>query len=292
MCVYRSRSNFSFSLIIFMIFVSLLNSFVSVSTEDRNILYIYHGNGYIVTRNGSILVCNGESVDEAVVVVKLEAVDQGLAKVVVEINGIKNQVVDYISRVILRCSGEDIYSLLRNCKPPSGAVSSIPLGSFSLSLTFSVNISNNYAWLDKEFIGFFPLYVFPDVRYENATNIRAVYLDDELKLYTLHGKPMIARWNISNIIFRSIEFYNKYIRMSLIHHYPVYLTVLLPIGNNTYLLLSLTPDSSMYSRILAVNDYPEGVTYIDYTVLGLMITIGGVIAVAIYFGVKSLRKRR
>jgi len=303
--MYNSKIKNSFFVFASLLLISvntilLLNSPTSVLANS--VLFIYHGRAYIVTREESMLLYNGESVVDAVVVVKLEAVNQELAEVVVEINGTRVLLFEYSPETgaagrIIRCSGEEIISLINNCRSSTGMVTQVPQGPFSLSLVFTVNTSNNYAWLGGKFVGFFPLYVFPDVRYENASNVRAVYLDDELRLKTVYGKPAIARIhyhgeNGTVITFKSINFHNKYVDMLLVHHYPVHLHVLLPIGNNTYLLALLEPDQSMYDRILAVNDYPEAVSYINYAAIGSAIAVGGAIAAVVYFGVKSLRKRR
>ncbi|MEM3999014.1 MAG: hypothetical protein QXM62_06520, partial [Ignisphaera sp.] len=63
-------------------------------------------------------------------------------------------------------------------------------------------------------------------------------------------------------------------------------------GGDRYITVYLSPAGEMLERLIAVNDYPESVSYIDYTRLGIIITVFAAIAIGIFMLVRRITKKR
>jgi hypothetical protein len=250
-------------------------------------IYVYKGDILFMKRNGSVFISDGFYILSASVVVNISNIKRGLINLSVSINGPL-----YYDPALANCSGSSFNVLLETCD--SSPLARLVNESYRLTLTYSVNVSNNYAWLGNRFVGFFPLYVVPDIGYDNATRFKYVYLGEELTLLTVHGKPAPVRvkkpYGSSSIELHCIVYNNTYVDLCLLHHYPLYVWGFLPIGDNRFALVYLEVDDSMVGVLASVNDYPASVEYVDYVRVGLLVSVVALIIVGVYGVVRRFRR--
>jgi len=174
-------------------------------------------------------------------------------------------------------------------------------GRYSFTLTFIIHISSNYAWLNGEFIGFFPFYIFPTIGYKNATRIiRHLYMGNRLELHTIgEGEAFIKKTHLelgngSEIVIPTLWIYNDYCSIEFVYHYPICVKCLLPLDNNTYVYFDLRIDDDYIPIILKINDYPvkDVYTYVDYPRLIMVLVILGGIVVGIMLLMRYIRGGR
>ncbi|MEM4741525.1 MAG: hypothetical protein QW370_04970 [Ignisphaera sp.] len=275
---------FSYLCFSFALFEPVLNAF-----SDCDVLYMLRGNIYFVVRNGSVYMRNGLYIPNATVTVKMCGKVDSRYRILVEIRGPLYYNSDY-----LNCTGSSprIY-----CNVALKLINVRLLNySYTLALVYDVDPSNNYAWLNGSFIGFFPFYVVPDISYGNATKYKFVYLGKELEIDTVQGKPvpdvMPVEYGGRTVRLKSVRYYNDFIELNILHHYPVLVDGALPIGGDRYITVYLSPAGEMLERLIAVNDYPESVSYIDYARLGIIITVFAAIAIGIFMLVRRIIKKR
>lgn len=253
-----------------------------------HVYYAYQGSVDFIIYNNSIFIHTGKYIPNARVIIGISRAKGNTIYVSVHITG----ALEY-DPSLANCSGIDINSLL---KCTGSAHVRIINSSYHLTLIYRINASNNYAWLDNRFIGFFPLYSIPDIGYRNATKFKYVYLGKELSLLEMHGKPIpvhVKKFYGNHVLdLHCIDYRNTYIEFCLLHHYPLYVWGLLPIGDNKFILLSLNVDDSMLRILISVNNYPSNVTYTDYVGIVTIIAIMALIFVIGYLALRYYRGRK
>lgn len=172
----------------------------------------------------------------------------------------------------------------------------------SASATFIVDRRFNYAWMvlgggRREFVGFLPLYVVPDISYSNASEHQLLYMGRELGVVKAsNGEPLPAHISLGGRTVYAIMFKNPLVTIYVIHHYPVTVNGYIPVpaggmGTNTtlgYGYCSALKD--FYSSIFKVNNYPSGAVSVSWgKVAVLAAAFGGAAAIAAYAVVRRRR---
>ncbi len=251
------------------------------------IVYSYRGNIFFITHSNLVYSSDGLYILGVKVIISINSMENDLVTILVNISGPL-----YYDPMLANCSSFSLNVLFEACNTSS--LARIINESYKMSLTYMVNASNNYAWLNGHFIGFFPLYVVPDIDYDNATQLKYVYLGEELALITEHDKPVPIRvkrpYKSGFVELRCIAYNNTYVNLCLLHHYPLYVWGLLPIKDNKFALVYLEVDDSMINVLASVNDYPASIEYVDYVRVGLLMSVVALIIVGMYGVVRRLRR--
>ncbi|ADI31676.1 hypothetical protein [Staphylothermus hellenicus] len=275
------------------IIMAVLLSIVAVgsATPQPPSVLTYHGDGFeFAFRRGDVFVGNDTYLSEDVTItISFEPINSTASWIYVDIRA---PAVYYWPHRNFVFRG--IWDVECNESADWRSVRTI-MHNYHLRLKYLVNTTNNYAWLNGEFIGFFPFYIFPTLGYDNVTKYTYVYMGKELHVAMLEGKPGPSRLHVKGASGREYEIvaltlYNKYINIGFVYHWPISVTGFIPIGNNTYLHIdSATIDEDWIPYLKAIDDYPEWVTTIDWSRLILFIAIiGSIIALVIMF----IRRRR
>lgn len=156
----------------------------------------YYGSMYFVERQGDSFNYNGTYFDGTVTIEKIEPLNETAAWVYVDITA---------SEVLYR---PDACSDTVNLTIPAKIV----VRDYRLQLKYLVDTVRNYAWVNGEFIGFFPFYIFPELSYSNASKYTYIYMEEELKLVSEEGKPLPNVIRLpDNTTLPTLNLVNKYI---------------------------------------------------------------------------------
>ncbi len=261
---------------------SVPSGFCTVSQTNP---YMFTGSirFFFLGSNGSLMP-NGSVIFNASVKVSYARINSSFVRVYVSFSGIKY-------------SGE-IYTKYGNWVNVSGGflkeLKNVTKTRVNFTLTYIVNRASNYAWSEKtkSFIGFFPLYVFPDFTSSNLTKEKLVYMDEVLKpteavnLF-VRGLGKITTFELSN---------DKLI-LQFVHNYPIVSISVMPVGvrdhTPVYMKLWLRTDQKWFSCVKAVDDYPKELVSVDYSFLVLFASLVAAGIAGIILAVQRLgRKKR
>ncbi len=186
----------------------------------------------------------------------------------------------------------------------------------TVAISYVVMNKYNYAWEMRSgrFIGFFPLYVVPDVNFSNVHIRKYVYLGKTLFVCGGIVNELTGAWSPipvdikvkdstgRNVELSTIQFYNGLISINVIHHYPVMIwgAFVLPhnrlgeiyMGNYTYVLMTGIVPPSLVDHIKSIDDYPEWVSVITWGWVERIIIVGIGIASCIALGTYLIIRRR
>lgn len=271
-------------IILFMLFFSGIGIIdYSPVSQRPSVLKYYAGDAAFLFKHGDSFVGNGTYLDRVRVVVDYRFVNESFALVYVNISA---------KYLYWDPSYHIVFHSINNVEQSTGGdIIKIIGENYHLYLKFLVNTTNNYAWLNGKFIGFFPLYFFRALGYNNVTKYTYVYLGKELHVDLIQGKPKPANYHLwKNLTLTTLHIYNEYISIHFIYHYPVVIEGILPIGNNTYLYcfhLGITGDWIPYLK--SIDDYPYAVTYINWD---RPVVVVGVFASIIALAIMLIKRRR
>ncbi len=167
----------------------------------------------------------------------------------------------------------------------------------SITVDYVVDVRSNYAWVNGSFAGFFPFYIFPAIGYDNATSFDFVHMGAPLRVDIEEeaGQPIPVRYDLKHV-YRSVSnrlgvdylpcllLKNRYLRIIFVYHYPIEVSGWFPLNETTYIYLETARvDDSYMPIIISIDDYPSGVSYVDYRRLFLfLITVAGVAGLGVY----------
>jgi len=201
--------------------------------------------------------------------------------------------LDVVKGEELVCNGAYVLSHCRLLVSRSARSRSEP---FNTTLTYLIYRRFNYAWLileggRREFIGFFPYYVFPDLSFSNVSKLNTVYMGEELKLLTDNdtGGPMPVHVNVSGTVLYTVRLSNKYLAIYLTHHYPVEVFGIVTLPQNLFhtnsslaRLYGVVP-KALLDTVAKADDYPANVVVIDWGKVAVLAgVVGGCVAAAAY----------
>jgi len=169
---------------------------------------------------------------------------------------------------------------------------------------FIVDTRYNYAYIGGEPIGFFPLYSFIDIRYEEAMDLRLTYMGRPLEVSTTKNpiigppddsidKDVPIPWIIGppGSSISTILFANEFYMANIVHNYIANINKLvLPVGDNVYLIFgTVAPTQSILQHLTVIDDdYPVSVS--TESLVEEAIIVAAIAAAIVVFIYKSRRR--